>query len=388
MMVGGAMSQPQMFYMPTRVVHGVGSAETLPAQVKAVGGNKAFVCTDKGLTAAGVTAGITASLEAGGVPFSVFDEVEEDPGVRTVSAGVEAFLREDCDLVVGLGGGSPLCAAKGIALVAANGGTLTDYEGFNKAAGPPRPVIAMPTTAGSGTEVSRVTILTDEARNFKMSIIDERTYPAVAILDGALMASLPAQPALVAGMDALAHALDALWSVGATEFSDGLATKAAATIFRDLPASALSGDIGAKQRMLEASAIANMALGIALPGLAHVLSQPLGRLHLPHGLATGIMLPYTMEFNLPVAAQKIAPVARLLGDSGTDRSLAEGLLERLWRLMDDVGFPTCLDPAVVTDDELPILVEQCTKVVNYRLNLRNAAPADLEQLYRRALARG
>jgi alcohol dehydrogenase len=382
------MSQTKMFYMPTRIVHGLGSAEALSVQVKAAGGSKAFVCTDKGLTAAGVTAAVTAQLDSAGLPYVLFDEVEEDPGVRTVSAGVEAFTEGGCDLVVALGGGSPMCAGKGIALVAANGGTLTDYEGFNKSAGRPHPVIAMPTTAGSGTEVSRVTILTDEARNFKMSILDERTYPTVAILDGALMATLPAGPALVAGMDALAHALDALWSIGATEFSDGLATEAAATIFRDLPIAALSGDLSAKQRMLEASSIANMALGVALPGLAHVLSQPLGRLHLSHGLATGIMLPYTMEFNLPVAAHKMAPVARLLGDEGGDRELAEGLLERLWDLMDEVGFPTCLDPAVVTDDELPILVEQCTKVVNYRLNLRNAPPADLEQLYRRALARG
>jgi alcohol dehydrogenase len=322
------------------------------------------------------------------VPYAVFDDVEEDPGVRTVTAGVEAFAANGCDLVVALGGGSPMCAGKGIALVAANGGTLTDFEGVNKSAGPPHPVVAIPTTAGSGTEVSRVTILTNEARNFKMSILDERTYPTVAILDGELMASLPAGPALVAGMDALAHALDALWSVGATEFSDGLATEAAATIIRDLPVAALTGDLNAKQRMLEASSIANMALGIALPGLAHVLSQPLGRLHLSHGLATGIMLPYAMEFNLPVAAHKIAPVARLLGDEGTDRELAEALLERLWDLMDEVGFPTCLDPEVVTDDELPILVEQCTKVVNYRLNIRNAPPADLERLYRRALAKG
>jgi len=382
------MSQaPKMFYMPTRIVHGLGSAAALPEQIKAAGGSKAFVCTDKGLTAAGITAGVTAQLEAAGTPFVVFDDVEEDPGVRTVAAGVEAFVAGGCDLVVALGGGSPMCAGKGIALVAANGGTLTDYEGFNKATGPPRPVVAIPPTAGSGTEVSKVTILTDEARNFKMSILDERTFPTVAILDGELMASLPAGPALVAGMDALAHALDALWSVGATEFSDGLATEAAATIFRSLPAAALTADLAAKQRMLEASSIANMALGVALPGLAHVLSQPLGRLHLSHGLATGIMLPYAMEFNLPVAAHKVAPVARLLGEEGTERELAEALLERLWDLMDEVGFPSNLDPAVVTDEEIPVLVEQCTKVVNYRLNLRNAPPADLERLYRRALGK-
>lgn len=379
------MTQAKLFFTPSRIVHGLGSIGALAAQVHAAGGSRAFVCTDAGLTAAGVTGTVTALLDEAKLPHVLFDQVEEDPGVRTVAAGVEAFKAEGCDLVVALGGGSPMCAGKGIALVAANGGVLTDYEGFNKAAKGPYPVIAVPTTAGSGTEVSKVTILTDEARSFKMSILDERTYPTVAILDGGLMESLPAWPALVAGMDALAHALDAIWSIGATDFSDGLAATSSATIFESLPKAALTGDLNAKQRMLEASTIANMATGTALPGLAHVLSQPLGRLHLSHGLATGIMLPYAMEFNVPVASGKLAPVARLLGEVGDERELAEALLCRLWDLMESVGFPTTLDPAVVTDDEIPVLVEQCTKVVNYRLNLRNASPADLERLYRKAL---
>ena len=346
------------------------------------------MCTDKGLTSAGVTARVTAVLDEAGVAYTVFDDVEEDPGVKTVSAGVAAFAAEGCDVVVALGGGSPMCAGKGIALVAANGGTLTDYEGFQKAAKPPYPVIAIPTTAGSGTEVSKVTILTDESRGFKMSILDERTFPTVAILDGTLMESLPAWPALVAGMDALAHALDAIWSVGATDFSDGLAATSAATIFEVLPKAALTSDLAAKQRMLEASSIANLATGTALPGLAHVLSQPLGRLHLSHGLATGIMLPYAMEFNLAVASHKLAPVARLLNAEGEDRDLAEYVLERLWQLMDDVGFPTRLDSEQVPEEEIPALVEQCTKVVNYRLNMRQASPADLTRLYLRALGKG
>jgi alcohol dehydrogenase len=373
-----------MFYMPTRIVHGLGSVSAVGAQV-ASAGSKALVCSDKGLTSAGITARVTGVLDEAGVPYIVFDDVEEDPGVKTVTAGVAAFAAEGCDAVIALGGGSPMCAGKGIALVAANGGTLTDYEGFNKAAKSPFPVIAIPTTAGSGTEVSKVTILTDEARNFKMSILDERTFPTVAILDGSLMESLPAWPALVAGMDALAHALDAIWSVGATDFSDGMAATSAATIFETLPKAALTGDLAAKQSMLEASSIANLATGTALPGLAHVLSQPLGRLHLSHGLATGIMLPYAMEFNVSVAAHKLVPVARLLDAEGDDRYLAEYVLERLWQLMDDVGFPTKLDPAQVPVEEIPALVDQCTKVVNYRLNMRQASPADLTRLYHRAL---
>jgi alcohol dehydrogenase len=377
----------RMFYMPTRIVHGLGCVADLAAQVRAVGGGKAFVCTDAGLTAAGVTATVTSHLEEGDVPFVVFDEVEEDPGVKTVAAGVERFLADACDVVVALGGGSPMCAGKGVALVAANGGVLTDYEGFNKAAKPPYPVIAVPTTAGSGTEVSKVTILTDEARDFKMSILDERTFPEVALLDATLMETLPAWPALVAGMDALAHALDAVWSVGATSFSDDLAVTSAATILETLPAAALTGDLAAKQRTLEASSAANLATGTSLPGLAHVLSQPLGRYHMAHGLATGIMLPYTMEFNLTVAAAKMAPIARLLDCEGSDRECAELLLERLWELMDDVGFPVRLDPQVVPEGDLPLLVEQCQQVVNYRLNLRRAGPADLTKLYLRALGK-
>jgi len=381
------MSRVKFFFMPTRIVHGIGSIGAVASQARAAGGTKAFLCTDAGLTAAGVTARVIQLLDEAQLPYELFDQVEEDPGVRTVAAGVEAFASAGCDIVIAFGGGSPMCAGKGVALVAANGGLLTDYEGFNKAANAPYPVIAIPTTAGSGTEASKVTILTDEARNFKMSIIDERAYPTVAILDGELMESLPAWPALVAGMDALAHAMDAVWSVGATDFSDNLAVTSAATIIEQLPMAALTNDLNAKQRMLEASTMANMATGIALPGLAHVLSQPLGRLHMSHGLGTGIMLPYAMEFNVPVASANIAPIARLLGEAGDDNALAESLLQRLWELMEAVGFPTTLDPAVVTDDEIPVLVDQCTKVVNYRQNVRNASPADLERLYRKALAK-
>jgi alcohol dehydrogenase len=373
------------FFLATRIVHGLGSIAALVDQVKQLGANKVFLCTDKGLTGAGITQRLIDLMAEVDVPYVLFDDVEEDPGTGTVHAGVDLFIAEGCNLVVALGGGSPMCAGKGIALVAANGGRLTDYEGFNKADKPPYPVIAVPTTAGSGTEVSKVTILTDEERNFKMSILDERTFPRVALLDGELMATLPAGPALVAGMDALAHALDAVWSVGATPFSDGLATTAAATIFDTLPRAALTADLSAKQAMLEASAAANVATGTALPGLAHVLSQPLGRYHMSHGLATGIMLPYTMEFNLPVAYHKLAPIARLLGEEGNDRALAEGLLERLWEMMESVGFPTGLDAGLIPEDDIDVLVDQCTKVVNYRLNVRHAPPADLEALYRMAL---
>jgi len=301
------------FYLGTRIVHGLGAIAGLGDHVRVLGGSKVFLCTDKGLTQSGVTDRVTSVLNEAGLPFVLFDDVPQDPGTATVHAGVELFHRELCDLVVAVGGGSPMCAGKGIALVAANGGKLTDYEGFNKAAKPPYPVIAVPTTAGSGTEVSKVNILTDEERNFKMSFIDERAFPPVAILDAQLMETLPAWPAVVAGMDALAHALDSLWSINATQISDSLAVASAATILQTLPKAAFTSDLNAKQTMLEASSIANIALGVSLPGLAHVLSQPLGRYHMAHGLATGIMLPYVMEFNLPVAAHKVAPIARLLG---------------------------------------------------------------------------
>jgi alcohol dehydrogenase len=381
------MANAQSFFLGTRVVHGLGAVAGLAGHVKALGGTKVFLCTDKGLTGAGVTEKVAAVLAADAISLVTFDDVPEDPGVAVVDAGVKLFNEEECDLVVALGGGSPMCAGKGIALVAMNGGKLTDYEGFNKAAKAPYSVIAIPTTAGSGTEVSKVNILTDEARNFKMSFLDERTFPKIALLDGELMASLPAKPAIVAGMDALAHALDALWSINSTQISDSLGITSAATIFEILPRAAFTGDLAAKQKMLEASSIANIALGTALPGLAHVLSQPLGRYHLAHGLATGIMLPYTMEFNLPVAAAKMAPIARLLGETGSDRELAEILLDRLWELMAELDFPSFLDSEVVKEEDLPILVDQCTKVVNYRLNIRFASTADLTNLYLRALGK-
>jgi alcohol dehydrogenase class IV len=381
------MTNAKSFYLGTRLVHGLGSVAGLAGHVKALGGTKVFLCTDKGLTEAGVTGRIVGILQDAGIPHVVLDDIPQDPGVAVVDAGVKLFLEEKCDLMLAVGGGSPMCAGKGIALVAANGGKLTDYEGFNKAAKPPYPVIAVPTTAGSGTEVSKVNILTDEVRNFKMSFLDERTFPKIALLDGELMEKLPAKPAIVAGMDALAHALDALWSINSTQVSDSLGITSAATILETLPKAALTGDLAAKQAMLEASSVANIALGTALPGLAHVLSQPLGRYHMAHGLATGIMLPYTMEFNLPVSAAKMAPIARLLGESGSDRELAEVVLDRLWELMGELDFPMYLDPEVVKEEDLPVLVEQCTQVVNYRLNIRFASPADLKSLYLKALGK-
>jgi alcohol dehydrogenase len=228
------MAIAKSFFLGTRMVHGLGAVAGLAGHVKSLGGTKAFLCTDKGLTGAGVTERVAGILQAAEIPFVIFDDVPEDPGVAVVDAGVKLFLDERCDVMVAVGGGSPMCAGKGIALVAMNGGKLTDYEGFNKAAKAPYPVIAVPTTAGSGTEVSKVNILTDEARNFKMSFLDERTFPKVALLDGELMEKLPARPAIVAGMDALAHALDALWSINSTQISDSLATAAAATIFETL----------------------------------------------------------------------------------------------------------------------------------------------------------
>ena len=248
------MANAQSFFLGTRMVHGLGAVAGLGGHVKPLGGTKVLLCTDKGLT------------RRGGHREGRRDNLRRATSRTWSSTTSRRTRRQDrgrrrrcCSRARAVtwswrSAAAARCApAKGIALVAANGGTLTDYEGFNKAAGPPFPVIAIPTTAGSGTEVSKVTILTDEARNFKMSILDERTYPE----DRPARRRADGQPVRPAGARRRAWMrwptrLDALWSVGATQFSDALATESSATIMRDLPAAATTDDMAAKQRMLEA----------------------------------------------------------------------------------------------------------------------------------------
>lgn len=193
------------FHMPTKIVHGFGSVAISGTEARLLNIKKALLVTDHDVKEAGLTEKIITSLESASIPAVVFPDVEEDPATSTVCNGLDLLKAEGCDGIVIVGGGSPLCAGKGIALLATNGGSLPEYEGLNKYKVRPLPVIGIPTTAGAGSEVSSTFVITDEKRTYKMSISGKDVYPDVAILDPMLMAKIPYWPGMNAGMDALSH---------------------------------------------------------------------------------------------------------------------------------------------------------------------------------------
>src|SRR4030042_1283092 len=311
------------FHLPTKLVHGYNAITHVGKEAKRLGIKKALVVTDGGVKGAGLIDTGFKRLESEGIPAAVFDEVEMDPGTATVAKGVDLLKAEGCNGVIVVGGGSPMCAGKGIALVGTNGGSIADYEGIEKYKVPPLPVIGIPTTAGAGSEVSATFIITDEKRSYKMAIAGKRVFPNVAVLDPVLLLHIPFWPGVNAAMDALSHAIGTCCTNDATPITDSLAMASIAIMMKHLVSSVLTQDLEAKDQQLIASVMANMACGNAKLDLIHGLSHPLGNYHMPHGLANGILIPYVMEFNLPVCQDKFAQMAIFMGENSHELTIKE-----------------------------------------------------------------
>ena len=391
------------FYLPTKVIHGPGSLQETGTQFKTLGGTKALVVTDKGVRGAGLVDGVLESLQKSGVPAVVFDEVEEDPGGTTVGKGAEFASKEKCDAIVAVGGGSPISAARAIGVVVTNGGRIKDYVGLNKAQKPPLPLIAIPTTAGSGTEVSQFIVLKDEELHTKMVAGSPMYFPRVAILDPLLLTKLPFRQFVVSGVDALCHAIDGYWTTMATPITDALALQAVGMLYHSLRAAATTDDLDAKEACLIGSTMANMACGNARLGLVHLMTNPMeGIFKVAHGIAVGTLLPYVAEFNLPAAHQRFAALAKAMGETESGRpvvELAASAITAIKRLYADLGFPrkyseTQIDPKAIPQMAAMLMegmyaVYDPTKqfAINTPVpafNIRKATMADVIRLYEKA----
>jgi alcohol dehydrogenase class IV len=375
------------FQLGTLIHHGFHSVSKVGTEAKRLGAGKALIVTDKGVRGAGLVDSVIKSMETERIPFEVFDEVEVDPGTGTVEKGVRLFKEKGCNLVIGVGGGSPLCAAKAVALMAANEGLLTDYEGHGKYKNPPLPVIAIPTTASAGTEVNHVFIITDEKRNYKMNIGGSEIFPKVAILDPLLLRKIPFWPAVNAGLDALTHAIEAFWSLASNPLTDCIALGAIGLIMENLAPMALSENLEAKSKQLLGSVMANIACGNAKLGIVHAMSQPLGVYHLAHGYANGILLPFGMEFNLPASEEKFASMAIAMGEDKTKctrTELAERAIWRVKKLYLQLGFPKKLDEKQVSPKEIPEMVKRAMSRPWVHFNIRKFTEKDLAFLYEKA----
>jgi alcohol dehydrogenase class IV len=377
--------------IPTDIHFGCGALKLLPDCIHGLGASKAFLVTDPGVKEAGILGRAERQLQAASVEFVVCDRVKPDSGSALIDEATAEFKKSGCDVVVGIGGGSSLDTAKAVASLATNPGSALDYVGLNKVRNRPSPTVAIPTTAGTGSEVTLWSVFTDETRAVKAAIGGVMIYPATAICDPELTLGLP--PALTAatGMDALAHAVECFTNNACQPISAVLAFRAMELIGTNLRSAVLNGrNIDARYAMMLASTMAGMAMNPTRLGLAHALAMPLGSwdLRVPHGVVLAVTLPFVMEFNCVAEPERFVDVARALGVAVSGLSVMEAArrsVEAVRELSRDIGIPEGLSGFGVREEHVGKVVEEAMKSGNVPVNPRRADADDLALILRRAL---
>lgn len=387
------INQNQVFNFPatgTEVVFGFGTLAQLPEKARALGGSRVLLVTDPGLQAAGVVDRITATLDAADVPFVVFDAVPQDSSSMVVERAVAQLKAEACDVVVGLGGGSSMDAAKAVALGATNPPPIAQYARLNKLQRPGVPMIAIPTTAGTGSEVSYWSVMTDDVRQVKIGIGGTLVFPRIAIADPDLTLSLPPYLTATTGMDALTHAVESYTNKSYQPISAALTYRAMELIGRYLVrAVADGGDRQARYGMLLGSLLAGMGMNPTRLGIVHALAMPLGSwdLRIAHGACNAVLLPHVMDFNREANPAVFADVARALGvaDDADTVAASCAAIERVCEINAEIGIPKGLGALGLTEAAIPQVCAEAMKSGNIAVNPRTCTQADLEALCRVAL---
>jgi alcohol dehydrogenase class IV len=377
--------------IPTDVHFGFGSSRSLPAHVRSLSARSVFVVTDPGVRASGIVDAIATVLDQAAIDFSIYDQVTADSGSTLICDAVDKLKTGRGDLVVGVGGGSALDTAKAVAVLATNPGSPLDYVGLHKVRNRPLPTIAMPTTAGTGSEVSLWSVFTDDARKLKVAIGGVLLYPTVALCDPDLTMGLPAALTASTGMDALAHAVECYTNKACQPISAALALRAIELIGSHLRSAVLDGrDRESRYAMMLASTMAGMAMNPTRLGLAHALAMPLGSwgLKIPHSIAIAVTLPLVMQFNASAAPDRFAAVARALGgrvDGGSTLDAAERAAPDVGCLANAIGIPKGLSEYGLREDHVSEVVDEAMKSGNVAVNPRSTSREELAEILRRAL---
>ncbi len=373
------------FFMPVQNIIGPGALDEALQIVGKMGFRKALIVTDPGLSKIGVANTVSDKLAAQGIPATVFDGAQPNPTVSNVNAGLEALKTAQADLVVSLGGGSSHDCAKGIALVAANGGKIEDYEGVDKSAKPQLPLLAVNTTAGTASEMTRFTIITDETRHVKMAIVDKHVTPFLSVNDSGMMEGMPAALTAATGMDALTHAVESYVSTAATPLTDACAVKAIELIARYLPTAVSEPkNQEAREKMAYAQFLAGMAFNNASLGYVHAMAHQLGGFYdLPHGVCNALLLPHVEAFNMGAASGKLNEVGAIL--QANNPQLA-GLdpVAAIKKLADIVGIPKSLEELGVKREDFDVLAENALKDVCGLTNPVQASHAEIVGIFAEA----
>ncbi len=329
------------------VIFGVGVLAEVGQAVKRQGGNRVFVVSDPGVAQAGWTGEALDHLTSAGVAPVPWTGLTPNPKDREVEDGCQAYLGSQCDVLVAVGGGSCIDAAKAIAVLAVHGGSITSYAGVGKVPGPLPPTVMVPTTSGSGSDVSQFCVITDTSRLRKATIGGRVLVPDISVTDPRVLTTVPPDITAYTAVDVLSHAIESYVSRAANFLSDAHALAAIRGVTEHLfPALEDPGDLAAREGLARASLQAGLAFTNALLGATHAISHQIGgRTDLPHGLLNAILLPHVMEFNAPVAASRLADAAAAMGAATAGMrpaQAARAATERVRELAIKAGLPTSL----------------------------------------------
>lgn len=375
---------------PHFILAGIGASERLGQEAKGIGTQKALVVTDKGVINSGVGKRIKDLLEREGIGVEIFDQVISDPDIGNVETCIEMAKKDRFDLMVGVGGGSPMDIASITSVMLTNPGSVRNYFGVNLVKNPGIPTILIPTTAGTGAEVTPNAVLTDTEEKMKKAIISPHILPRVAIVDPLLTLSMPPSVTSFTGMDALTHAVESYTSNNATVLTDLFAKEAMILIGRSLRTAVAQGNnLEARYDMSIGSLYAGVSLANAGVAAVHALAYPLGGVfNVPHGIANGLLLPYVMEFNVLGNIQKFAQIAQFLGERVGHLTLLEQAYQAakaVKAIYRDLKIPQSLRELNIPKEAIPSMAQAATNVTRLLANNpRSMTLQDAEKIYEKA----
>ena len=389
------------FSVPQDITVGKGSLAKLPEIAKKLGGSHAFIISGPHLAKMGLVEKAADYLKTVDIKTDAFTEIEANPSVATVEKATEKFKESGADFIVAFGGGSPMDVAKAVGVVAKYGGSITEYEGAHKVPGPIIPLIAIPTTAGTGSEVTAFSVITDHSRDYKLTVFSYELLPAYAILDAELITTAPASVAAACGIDAFIHAEEAYISTAASPFSDAMAEKAMALIGKNIRRFVANrGDMEAAEAMMVGSLFAGIAFSFARLGNVHAMSHPVSAFFdVPHGVANAVLLPVVAEYNALADHGRYLTIYNDISPvpAYTDDFEPVMLVDAIHSLCADIGIPENLTIAInqasktgeVTREEIESKIEamavDAMKSGNIAVNPRFSRQCDIEMLYKKAL---
>lgn len=378
------------YFIPSVNLFGAGCTAEVGEQAKLIGGKKALIVTDAFLAKNGMAEKIKDNLVAAGVQAVIYGGAEPNPTDKNVHDGLDVWKKEGCDLLISLGGGSSHDCAKGVGFLAANGGVIKDFEGVNKSTKPFVPFIAINTTAGTASEMTRFCIITDSARHVKMAIVDWRCTATVSFNDPELMLGKP--PALTAatGMDALTHAIEAYVSTAANPLTDSAALMCIQMVAQYLPKAVANGsDIDARDKMAYAQFLGGIAFNNAVLGYVHAMAHQLGGFYnLPHGVCNAILLPHVEQFNLIAKAERFKDIAIAMGCNVEGLSTvdaAQASIEAIKALSASVGIPKGLSALNVKEADFEVMATNAKLDACQATNPRLATLEEVIQIFKNAM---